>query len=58
VKAALGLVFALITPLALAEEIPFLKGKATTVRGNSRTPIRIDPIEASVLDGTLDTSKW
>ncbi|MEI7985657.1 MAG: prolyl oligopeptidase family serine peptidase [Armatimonadota bacterium] len=57
-KAALGLVFALITPLALAEEIPFLNGKATTVRGNARTPIRIDPIEASVLDGTLDTSKW
>lgn len=43
---------------AFAQEIPFLKGKATTVRGNARTPVRIDPVEADFLAGTLDTSNW
>jgi pimeloyl-ACP methyl ester carboxylesterase len=48
----------LVPPLTLAEEIPFLTGKATAVRTNARTPIRIDPVEASLHDGTLDPSKW
>ncbi len=42
----------------MAAEIPFLSGKATSARRNARTPVRIDPIEASLYEGTLDTSKW
>jgi dienelactone hydrolase len=58
VKVAIGLVFALVPAFVIAEEIPFLHGKVTTAHRNARTPIRIDPIEASVIEGTLDTSKW
>ena len=57
-KAAIGLVLLLAPVFVLAEEIPFLSGKATTARRNARTPIRIDPIEASFYDGTFDTTKW
>jgi pimeloyl-ACP methyl ester carboxylesterase len=58
VKVAVGLVFAFASSYVLAEDIPFLKGKATSVRSNSRTPVRIDPVEYDFLSGTLDTSKW
>ncbi len=57
-KSALGLVFFLSAGCAFANDIPFLSGKATTVRANSRTPVRVDPVEADLLAGTLDTSKW
>lgn len=58
VRFALAAALVLVAPHVLAEDIPFLKGKATTVRGNARTPIRIDPVEADFLGGTLDPSKW
>lgn len=57
-KLAVGLVFAFASSYVFAEDIPFLKGKATTVRTNSRTPVRIDPVEYDFLSGALDTSKW
>lgn len=57
-KAVFGLVVFLASCISFAEEISFLSGKATSVRTNARTPIRIDPVEASVLDGSFDASKW
>jgi dienelactone hydrolase len=57
-KAAFGLAIILVSSCSFAEEIPFLSGKATTARRNARTPVRIDPIEASLYEGTFDPSKW
>ncbi|MEI8281311.1 MAG: hypothetical protein WCG75_02800, partial [Armatimonadota bacterium] len=57
-KAGIAVLCLLVSTVALAEEIPFLAGKVTTARRNARTPIRIDPIEASIYEGTLDPSKW
>ncbi len=53
--------FALLTlcPLcAFAGEIPFLEGVARPVNGNPRTVLRIDPVEADLIAGKLDTSAW
>ncbi len=57
-KAGIATLCLLISTAAFAEEIPFLSGKVTTARRNARTPVRIDPIEASLYEGTLDPSKW
>lgn len=57
-KATAGLFLLLSSSITFAADIPFTQGKATTVRGNARTPVRIDPVESDLLGGTLDTSKW
>lgn len=44
--------------IAVASEIPFTEGIARAVNGNSRTVLRVDPVEADLIAGKLDTSDW
>lgn len=53
------LAFVIALPaFGVAGEIVFREGVARPVNGNPRTVLRIDPVEAALLSGTLNTSDW